>query len=471
MRREAHPLAGGIRYVPFDFKKESKRKGGNVLQVPSLHTRAVRAAHGVALPRVSSFASYAAWQSPPRTPHLVRRARVARPTQAVERIAAHIVVETGFFSTVPPPADTGAFDGDAGYRPALPQPESAGEKEAVRRLKMVPGEEVFDDVSATAEGSAGGMEGAGGGGYAAGGAASRSPPGTPKALHGDGVGGAFAEGNGGPERLEGRGGHDRYGGGDSLRGGWVEEEEEEDEEEEGINSLKIGTFTGRSGAGTSSISEGTVGAIGREVTAASASPSRSSRAFKGAAGRATPGAGRFSRGGIGGGIGGSLGGSRGGGGSGTGDGGGSGAAARTASGGGGASVVRADAATESTAADPDHGGSTAIMNGAGSGVCSTGACSLQRGVVRTNCIDCLDRTNVAQFCVGRTLLRQQLHMLGFILSAGTSPFTLARPVHTLPPHHTRPHAACTSVAARESRLARMHGSPASQTYWKWPTAC
>lgn len=32
MRREAHPLEGGIRYVPFDFKKESKRKGGDVLQ-------------------------------------------------------------------------------------------------------------------------------------------------------------------------------------------------------------------------------------------------------------------------------------------------------------------------------------------------------------------------------------------------------------------------------------------------------
>ena len=32
MRREGHPLAGGLKYVPFDFKKESKRKGGDVLQ-------------------------------------------------------------------------------------------------------------------------------------------------------------------------------------------------------------------------------------------------------------------------------------------------------------------------------------------------------------------------------------------------------------------------------------------------------
>ena len=44
------------------------------------------------------------------------------------------------------------------------------------------------------------------------------------------------------------------------------------------------------------------------------------------------------------------------------------------------------------------------------------AYALQRGVIRTNCIDCLDRTNVAQFCVGRTLLRRQLSTLGFVLS-------------------------------------------------------
>lgn len=42
---------------------------------------------------------------------------------------------------------------------------------------------------------------------------------------------------------------------------------------------------------------------------------------------------------------------------------------------------------------------------------------LQRGVVRTNCIDCLDRTNVAQFCVGRCLLQRQLCALGFSYSA------------------------------------------------------
>ena len=35
----------------------------------------------------------------------------------------------------------------------------------------------------------------------------------------------------------------------------------------------------------------------------------------------------------------------------------------------------------------------------------------QSGVVRTNCIDCLDRTNVAQFCIGRCVLKQQLAAL------------------------------------------------------------
>jgi len=39
---------------------------------------------------------------------------------------------------------------------------------------------------------------------------------------------------------------------------------------------------------------------------------------------------------------------------------------------------------------------------------------LQRGVVRTNCIDSLDRTNVAQFCIGKAALGYQLFALGLI---------------------------------------------------------
>ncbi|KAL4560124.1 hypothetical protein LXL04_032273 [Taraxacum kok-saghyz] len=38
----------------------------------------------------------------------------------------------------------------------------------------------------------------------------------------------------------------------------------------------------------------------------------------------------------------------------------------------------------------------------------------QTGVLRTNCIDCLDRTNVAQFAYGWAALGHQLHALGYI---------------------------------------------------------
>lgn len=36
----------------------------------------------------------------------------------------------------------------------------------------------------------------------------------------------------------------------------------------------------------------------------------------------------------------------------------------------------------------------------------------QKGVLRTNCIDCLDRTNVAQYAYGLVALGEQLHALG-----------------------------------------------------------
>ena len=39
----------------------------------------------------------------------------------------------------------------------------------------------------------------------------------------------------------------------------------------------------------------------------------------------------------------------------------------------------------------------------------------QRGVVRSNCIDCLDRTNVAQWCIGMRMLACQLYVLGIDL--------------------------------------------------------
>ncbi|KAK9445886.1 SacI domain-containing protein [Metarhizium brunneum] len=40
--------------------------------------------------------------------------------------------------------------------------------------------------------------------------------------------------------------------------------------------------------------------------------------------------------------------------------------------------------------------------------------SAQNGVARTNCIDCLDRTNAAQFVIGKRALGYQLHALGIL---------------------------------------------------------
>ncbi|KAK7277030.1 hypothetical protein RIF29_18179 [Crotalaria pallida] len=50
------------------------------------------------------------------------------------------------------------------------------------------------------------------------------------------------------------------------------------------------------------------------------------------------------------------------------------------------------------------------------GDCSVKPRKLQEGVLRTNCIDCLDRTNVAQFAYGLAALGRQLQALGFIES-------------------------------------------------------
>ena len=45
----------------------------------------------------------------------------------------------------------------------------------------------------------------------------------------------------------------------------------------------------------------------------------------------------------------------------------------------------------------------------------------QRGVLRTNCIDCLDRTNVAQFAAGLSALGRQLVGLGLAARADLDP--------------------------------------------------
>lgn len=45
----------------------------------------------------------------------------------------------------------------------------------------------------------------------------------------------------------------------------------------------------------------------------------------------------------------------------------------------------------------------------------------QKGVLRTNCIDCLDRTNVAQFSAGVMALAQQLVVMGIRSSVKLDP--------------------------------------------------
>lgn len=48
------------------------------------------------------------------------------------------------------------------------------------------------------------------------------------------------------------------------------------------------------------------------------------------------------------------------------------------------------------------------------GDCEVSMPRVQNGVARTNCIDCLDRTNAAQFVIGKRALGHQLHALGII---------------------------------------------------------
>jgi hypothetical protein len=45
---------------------------------------------------------------------------------------------------------------------------------------------------------------------------------------------------------------------------------------------------------------------------------------------------------------------------------------------------------------------------------------LQNGICRTNCVDCLDRTNAAQFVFGKRVLGHQLYALGVVDSPNLS---------------------------------------------------
>jgi len=46
--------------------------------------------------------------------------------------------------------------------------------------------------------------------------------------------------------------------------------------------------------------------------------------------------------------------------------------------------------------------------------------ALQNGICRTNCVDCLDRTNAAQFVFGKRALGHQLYALGVVDSPDLS---------------------------------------------------
>lgn len=47
-------------------------------------------------------------------------------------------------------------------------------------------------------------------------------------------------------------------------------------------------------------------------------------------------------------------------------------------------------------------------------VCSAPPIKIQSGVLRTSCVDCLDRTNVLQFFAGLNVFEQQLLALGIL---------------------------------------------------------
>ena len=64
---------------------------------------------------------------------------------------------------------------------------------------------------------------------------------------------------------------------------------------------------------------------------------------------------------------------------------------------------------ESSETDENNKKEKEEKNEIGSGIRSG---FLQRGVLRTNCVDCLDRTNVAQFCYARLSLMYQFKALG-----------------------------------------------------------
>jgi hypothetical protein len=80
-------------------------------------------------------------------------------------------------------------------------------------------------------------------------------------------------------------------------------------------------------------------------------------------------------------------------------------------------------------------------------------------VIRTNCIDCLDRTNVAQFCIGRCVLKQQLVALGVVSQSKHNHSTKSATHATPPPPPPQP--AVIPADRGRNRLLRRAASSAA----------
>ena len=288
MHRQGHPLAGGLRYIPFDFKRESKRKGGDVLR-------------------------------------------------AVERIAAHMVRETGFFSSAAAlhPAPAGSIPSAYPSGSAVPMPANPTFTNRASVATVSRDHDGRSDAhSAPPLGSV------------------PSWPATTSPLTAPQSNNCYAV---------------------DVR---VEEEEEDEEEEEhgGYSDTYSLSTVAASAGGSGPVSVDKAPSICLYTTAAEVPPMTTNNSLTTAAKSSICGASAIS----------SV----------------------------PPSPVSSPNKLRRFKLDTHATGIKSVPGG--SLMRSDSACTLQRGVVRTNCIDCLDRTNVAQFCVGRTLLRQQLMALGWV---------------------------------------------------------
>jgi phosphatidylinositol 3,5-bisphosphate 5-phosphatase len=75
-----------------------------------------------------------------------------------------------------------------------------------------------------------------------------------------------------------------------------------------------------------------------------------------------------------------------------------------------------DISQEDTCGSSDPGNGIAEDKSEVNGSAQIKPPKFQKGVLRTNCIDCLDRTNVAQYAYGLAALGHQLHALGSVES-------------------------------------------------------